>query len=641
MMATRKNSPFNRLRRLLVVSTVLTLATFASTMTAHASSVSETISQWVRPLAQPIVHRYRLWQHDIRYDDQVRIPVDGRSPLQASLYLPDRTSQSNAPLATILVMLPYGRHQYGEALRAGVKFGAAGFAVLTLDLRGYESDSMANAQTRSVPWAGVTLDASAVLDWIVQQPWSNGRVGTFGCSALGETQFALAKANHPAHRAMLVSGAGGALGHLQGRYGYFGLFEGGVFQLASGYGWLARRGWLQPPYVRDSYSQADNPQAVLQSLARLPLKNQVNHTFNAWGFITSTPLDDPAWRALNYVHDDDTINVPTLTINTWADQTLSESIALHHHISAPGKSMVLAPGDHCNHERTASPGGADWQAVYNQWFDRWLRPDQDDGNRNIKGELLPPVSFRLPGDTQWRHADNWPPQASVATSWTLQSATSANSVSGDGQLLPVLSTQTLDASSKPHSEWEADPANPVPSVGGPVCCTSTPTIVSGRHDQQSVEQREDVLIFTTESFTEATEFAGPVQARLFLSSDAADADLIVRITDVAPNGRSINIQEGAQRVSMTEPDASARLSAGDVVPVTVNVRDLAYRFLRGHRLRMHIAASSFPRLARNLQTGGFNRSNDQSFTGRHRLHHSSQYPSTITLRKLTDSDTGR
>jgi len=170
--------------------------------TAHASSLGETLSKSVRPLAQPIVHRYRLWQNDIRYDNQVRIPVDGQLPLQASLYLPDQTNQNDAPLATILVMLPYGRHQYGAALRAGVQFGAAGFAVLTLDLRGYESDSMAYAQTRSVPWAGVTQDASAVLDWIVQQPWSNGRVGTFGCSALGETQFALAKANHPANRAM-------------------------------------------------------------------------------------------------------------------------------------------------------------------------------------------------------------------------------------------------------------------------------------------------------------------------------------------------------------------------------------------------------------------------------------------------------
>lgn len=635
MLTTLNNSPFIRLRRQLVVSAVLTLVCFSSMMTAHASSVSETLSQWVRPLAQPIMHRYRLWQNDIRYDNRVRIPVGGQSPLQASLYLPDRSTQNDPPLATILVMLPYGRHQYGEALRAGVKFGAAGFAVLTLDLRGYESDPMANAQTRSVPWAGVRQDASAVLDWIVQQPWSNGRVGTFGCSALGETQFALAKAKHPAHHAMLVSGAGGALGHLQGRYGYFGLFEGGAFQLASGYGWLARRGWLQPPFVRDPYSQADNAQAVLQSLSRLPLANQVNHSFNAWGFITGTPLEDPAWRALNYVHDDDKIDVPTLTINTWADQTLSESIALHHHISAPGKSMVLAPGNHCNHEQSAPPSGADWQAVYNQWFDHWLRPGTD------KKRPLPPVSYQLPGDAQWRHANSWPPQASVATSWILQSAASAKSVSGDGRLLPVKPAPTLTVSSKPHSEWLADPVDPVPSVGGPVCCTSTPTIVSGRHDQRTVEQRQDVLVFTTEPFTEVTEFAGPVQARLFLSSDAPDADLVVRITDVAPDGLSMNIQEGAQRVSMTAPDASTSLAAGKVVPVTVNVRDLAYQFLPGHRLRMHVAASSFPRLARNLQTGGFNRTNAESFAGRHRLHHSSQYPSTITLTRLTGSDTGR
>jgi len=486
----------------------------------------------------------------------------------------------------------------------------------------------------------VQQDASAALDWIIQQAWSNGRVGSFGCSALGETQFALAKAAHPALQAMLVSGAGGAMGSLAGRHGYFGLFEGGIFQLASGYGWLARRGWLTPPFVREVYSKPDDAQAVLQSLARLPVTSQIenaNNAGNAWHFITRTPLQDPAWRALNYIHDDDAINIPTLTINTWNDQTVSESILLHEHIASPDKRLILAPGDHCNHEQQTAPGKSDWQSVYNQWFDQWLRPQAKNAGNNADPHL-PPVSYRLPDDTEWRHAKQWPPESSRAVSWYLQSATSANSVFGDGRLAltPDKAVQTAA-----FSQWRADPADPVPSVGGPVCCTSTPTITSGHQNQQTVEQRQDVLVFSSEPFSEATAFAGPVRASLYLSSDASDADLIVRITDVAPDGTSVNIQEGAQRVSLAAPMTSANLANGDVVPVTVTVRDMAHRFLPGHRLRVQVAASSFPRLARNLQTGGFNRANTTAFIANHRLHHSRRYPSQITLTQLTGTDKDR
>ena len=585
------------------------------------------------------MHRARLWRHGIHYDTQVSIPVAGKPALQASLYLPNNAHAHPSSVPTILVMLPYGRHQYGEALRAGVKFGAAGFAVLTLDLRGYESDPTTTNPTRLVPWAGVTQDAVAVLDWITQQAWSNGRVGSFGCSALGETQFALAKANHPAHRAMLVSGAGGAMGSLKGQYGYFGLFEGGVFQLASGYGWLARRGWLKQPYVRPAYKQADNARAVLQTLSRLPITAQIDNLENAWGVITNTPLNDPAWRSLNYIHDDHTIDIPTLTINTWADQTLSGSLALHDHIATPEKRLILAPGDHCNHEQTPAPNGLSWQEIYNQWFNRWLRTPRTRTSAKPDAPALAPVNYRLPDDTRWRQAQHWPPQNSKAVTWLLTSETGANSKAGDGRL----QIEGANAFNPTHrfSQWLADPANPVPSVGGPVCCTSTPTLTSGPTNQHRVEERQDVLVFTSDPFQSATTFAGPARATIFLSSDAPDADLIVRITDVSPDGLSINIQEGAQRISLLTQDESTPLTANEITRVNVGIPDLAYQFQPGHRMRVHVAASSFPRLARNLQTKGFNRSETDGFAATHRLHHSREHPSSFSLTMITDSDTGK
>lgn len=610
----------------LFLSVNLTLIAFSSSIPAFAANIADELRQ----VARPYVHQFRAWRADVSITEQVRIPVTGQSSLHASLYLPKQQLSKSAAMPTILVMLPYGRHEYGEALRAGIAFGAAGFAVITLDLRGYASEMTDGVSiARPLPWQNVGRDASATLDWITAQPWSNGKVGTFGCSALGETQFALARENHPAHAAMLVAGAGGALGQIQNRFGYFGLFEGGIFQLASGYGWLAKHGWLSPPFRREPFR---NPQSPLTELNRLPVTKMIESQQNAWQFITGTPLKDPSWASLGYISDQHPLNVPLLTINTWADQTLAESIRLHNHAQGPGKRLVLGPGSHCDHERVAPPGANSvhaWQTLYNRWFEHWLRePEKTAIN-------LAPVSYLLPGQSTWRSSTAWPPTEATLENWYLHSDSPANSVRGAGRLfLETDAARPASLSGTASNQWVADPNQPVPSLGGPVCCTNTPVIRSGSVDQAVVEARNDVLVFTSEIFEQATDYAGPVTAQLYVSSSGPDTDLIVRITDVAPDGRSMNIQEGAQRVSLRSEATGSPMQPGQVVSVKVHVREIAHRFERGHRLRLHVAASSFPRLARNLQSGGFNRASKTVTVATQQLHHTAQYPSSISLYRL-------
>ncbi len=607
------------------MSTVLTLTAIGTPQPAIAGGFIEFFYE----SAKPWLHRWRAWRADLSLTHRIDIPVPGKTPLQASLALPAREPDQKRQLGTVLVMLPYGRTEYGEALRAVIEFGRAGFAVVTMDLRGYETDKPDNLPAeRMIPWQGVGRDAGAALDWISRQPWSNGKVGTFGCSALGETQFALAREKHPAHAAMLVSGAGGALGRIGRHAGYFGLFEGGIFQLASGYGWLGKRGWLQPPYVRAPFANPDTP---LTELSALPVTNMITSPDNAWRFITGTPLDDPSWQAMGYLMQRDTITMPLLTINTWADQTVGEAIVLHEHAGSPHKRLILGPGDHCNHEMTTAPdtgnpSGHGWQAVYNDWFRRWLATDAKDRPDTEQ----PPVLFRAPGDSQWQSAGQWPP-ATAEQQTLLLSATA-----GNDKLARRQPQSDAQAAMQPDfSRWIADPARPVPSLGGPVCCTSTPVIRSGPVDQRAIESRDDLLVFTSAPFDAATRYAGPVSARLYFSSSAVDAVLVVRLTRVSPTGESINIQEGAQRVSLRDGPATRRwLTPGRIVPVDVTVRPIAHVFAPGHRLRVHVAASSFPRLARNLQSGGFNRSMSRPTVATHTLHHSGAYPSQIILTRL-------
>ncbi len=620
----KPNTTVNRLLVQALVSSTLTLALLSPAEPAVASDFIDFFNE----SAKPWVHRWRAWRADLSITPRVAIPVAGKPPLQASLALPEAALSTPQGVGTVLVLLPYGRTEYGEALRAAIEFGRAGFAVVTVDLRGYETDPPADSDhRRPIPWQGVGPDASAALDWIIQQPWSNGKVGTFGCSALGESQFALARLQHPAHAAMLVSGAGGALGRLNNRTGYFGLFEGGILQLASGYGWLAKRGWLHAPFVRTPFQ---DPQTPLTELGRLPVTTMIDSPENAWRFFTATPLDDPAWQTMGYVMDGDPLAVPLLTINTWADQTLGESIAVHQYASAPDKRLILGPGGHCNHEQTSPPGGkpeAGWQAVYNDWFSQWLTnppaPTEPATSR------LPAVSYRAPGDTAWRAAGQWPPANAIEQKWRLSTTAGPTNLSLNQDTAARVAT-----ASTTHTGWIANPDNPVPSLGGPVCCTNTAVIRSGSVDQAAIEQRDDVLVFTSDAFTEPTLYAGPVSARLFLSSTAVDADMIVRLTDVSPAGVSMNIQEGGQRVSLRKPGGRHWLSPDEIVAVDVTVRPMAHRFETGHRLRVHIAASSFPRLARNLQSGGFNRAASKLTVATHTLHHSDNYPSTLTLTRL-------
>jgi uncharacterized protein len=534
----------------------------------------------------------------VTVDHSITITMSDGVVLAGSLYRPRGT---DARLPTILVMVPYGRLSYAEGPYNAIYFAKRGYSALVVDLRG-----AGDSGGELTPWRGTASDGVQVLDWISRQPWSTGKVGTFGCSALGETQMVLGARNHPAHRALIASGAGGAIGSAAGRSSYFGMFEGGVFQLAGGFGWFSQYGSLRPDAPP---SQPFEHASLLRELPVESLVSRVRPAPNGYTEFMSLPLADPRWRDLGYLSDDDEIRVPSFIINTWGDQTLGDSLAYaemqRQREAAKGQvtqRVVIAPGNHCHQEKVAEKGdfgelktaNADrpWREWFLKWFDFWLK-----GEGTGLADL-PPYTYFMVGEDRWYEADTWPPKTTQPQRWYLGSAGHANSSRGDGSL-------GLAADSRAASDvFRYDPQDPVPSRGGPVCCTGNHADHPGPADQRDVETRDDVLVYTSPKLMQDLRIAGPVRAHFAFSSDAPDTDLVARLVDVFPDGRSIGIQEGALQLRYRNGyENPALLPKDEVQEVSVDMRSIAYRFGAGHRLRLDVTSSSFPRLARNLNSG--------------------------------------
>jgi putative CocE/NonD family hydrolase len=540
-------------------------------------------------------------RHGVLVDHTIDIPMPDGVRLKASLYLPRGAA---APLPTVLVRSPYGRLRAGGGFDAGIFFARHGYAVLVQDLRG-----TGDSEGLLMPWQHAAEDGVATLDWISRQPWSTGRVGTYGCSALGETQFVLARKGHPAHAAMIPSGAGGAIGSAAGRFAYFGVFEGGVFQLASGFGWFVDHGAKDP--ATPPAAQFDR-RSHLRDLPVSTLIQQVRPGSSGYDDFLATPLSDSKWSDWGYLTDSDAPRVPALIINTWGDQTVGDTLALAESWrrrdpgTAAGQKVVIAPGTHCDHgesgatptrfgELTVEGAGRPWQDWYLQWFGYWLKGE---------GRGLPDMeayTFFILGENRWESSAEWPPASARIVRWYLGSGGSANSRQGNGILAPERSgTAAFD-------QFRYDPDNPVPSRGGPICCTGDGNDKAGPADQADVEIRDDVLVYTTAPLAQGLRIAGPLRAKLSVSSSATDTDFVVRLVHVWPDGRATGIQEGAMRLRYRDGFTSPTLmEPGRRYEVLVDMRSIAYAVPEGHRLRLHVTSSSFPRLERNLNTGAEN-----------------------------------
>ncbi|MEO0812433.1 MAG: CocE/NonD family hydrolase [Myxococcota bacterium] len=285
---------------------------------------------------------------------------------------------------------------------------------------------------------------------------------------------------------------------------------------------------------------------------------------------------------------------------------------------------IMSPTAHCEFSRfddasleddgPSCAGEMDFHRIYLAFFDHWLRDGPD--------PHLPALQLFVMGANQWRWAERWPLKDTVMTAWYLHSEGAANGRLGDGRLaLKAPSVSGMD-------RFTYDPKSPVPSVGGAACCTGTPDAPAGRYDQREVELRDDVLVYTGPVLDAPVEVIGPLVLELFVSSDAPDTDFTAKLVDVYPDGRAINIQEGIVR-ARTQVDGA--LNAKGVTRLSLDLQATANRFRVGHRIRLEVSSSNFPRWDRNLNTGGNNYDETEFRSAQNRVHHSPEHPSRLLL----------
>ncbi|MBD3615072.1 MAG: CocE/NonD family hydrolase [Gracilimonas sp.] len=585
-------------------------------------------------------------------DQKVMMPMSDGVRLATDIYRP----KTDEPVPIIFSRTPYNFNTYrnGElstrTLSRALDAVKQGYAYVVQNERGrFFSEGDWNI-------LGTPLtDGYEAFTWMSEQDWSNGKIGTLGCSSTAEWQMAVAAMDHPAHAAMVPQGYGAGVGKVGEFYEQGNWYRGGAGQMLFT-SWLYStqhdpmapklpKGISQEDLLRLQrfYDMAPTYPDVdwAEALKHLPVEDIIENVNGPKGIyeemITRKP-NDPKWYEGGLYHDDMDFGVPSFWFVSWYDVSTSPNLALFNHVRENASDpevrdhqyLVIAPTLHCGFtrateetivgERNVGDATYPYSEIIYDWFDFWLKGEKNDITKEQSR-----VTYYTMGSNKWQTADAWPPKNAVNTTYYLHSEGNANSRKGDGKLI----TDKTGAGNQ--DTFIYDPLNPVPSYGGNVCCTGN-AVQGGSFDQQEMELRNDILVYTSEPLEEGIEVSGFIESRLFLSSNVKDTDLTIKLIDVYPDGRAYNLDETIQRVRYREGyEKEVFMKEGEVYEVNMTPMSTSNYFEKGHRIRIEVSSSNFPRFDRNLNTGGNNYDEIESITATNVIHHSPEYPSSITL----------
>ncbi len=333
--------------------------------------------------------------------------------------------------------------------------------------------------------------------------------------------------------------------------------------------------------------------------------------------------------------DDTAIDVPTLFIESWNDWTAGASLYLRNHFEHAARSevarqnqyIIIAPGPHCSSERMTSneyigdqfAGDARFghRDIYLRWFKYWLRGEET----NIT--QMPKIQYYVLGKNVWKASNTWPVPGTRQRAYYLSSAGHANSHFGDGKL------DSAAPVSAPADSYDYDPDSPVPTLGTNDYYQGSKPIT----DQRPLSAREDVLVYTSPQLAQAIEMTGEPEVVLYVSSSAKDTDFVAKLVDVYPDGRALNVRENALRARYRNgrDHPAALMKSGEIYELRFKLGAYSLYFPAGHRVRLQITSSSFPRYERNLNTGGSNFDETQGIVAHNRVYHDREHLSRLIL----------
>jgi putative CocE/NonD family hydrolase len=594
-------------------------------------------------------------------DRKVMVLMRDGAHVAADVYRPKDTSKK---YPIIFVRTPYNfnywdvRNGVPRDMTAELDAVKRGYAYVEINERGHFF-SEGNYDILGPP----RTDGFDEISWMASSHWSNGKVGTIGCSSTAEWQLGVAALGNPAYAAMVPEGFGAGVGRVRPYFEQGNWYRGGAVQMLF-IAWLYGEQNQVRPMFPPNTSQADliraskafdlapqlPPVDWSKALRHLPEKDIIKAVDGPHGiFADPMPVstggamierapNDPAWYRGGLWHDDMPINVPGLWFMSWYDVSVGPNLAAYNYVRKTAKPEIaneqyatIAPTLHCGYKRATentivgerSMGDArlDYDALTYGWFDHFLK-----GEDNHILENTPKVRYFTMGLNKWQTADTWPPNGAQPMTLFLSSAGKANSLRGDGALTPdPVSADNPDS-------FVYDPTSPVPSYGGNVCCTGN-AITGGAFDQRNMEMRDDILVYTSEPLKQGIEVSGPIEPTLYVSSDAKDTDFTVKVIDVLPDGTAYNLDETIQRLRYRDgyDKPLVWMEPGKVYKVVLQPMTTSNFFAVGHRIRVEVSSSNFPRFDRNMNTGGNNDDEVKGVIAHNSVHHSRQYPSSITL----------
>jgi len=537
--------------------------------------------------------------------------------LKADIYRP----KGDGKYPVLLQRTPYDKRWTEGFAR---KAAARGYIVVLQDVRGRFT-----SEGEWYPFRHESQDGYDTIEWAATLPQANGRVGMFGGSYVGATQMLAAIASPP-HLAGIAPFVTASNYHENWTY------QGGVFEQWFNQSWTT--GLAENTLDRSVWKNSnallwkDTLPLDAYPVLALPDPKTLAPYYADW---LAHPSYDDYWKAVsleeNYAH----IQVPCLHIAAWYDIFLGGSLRNYELLKTRagseaarnGQRLLVEIGGHSGGSDQKKIGDVDFgpQAPYDndevvlKWYDFLLKGEQNEFAGKKRARIF------VMGKNEWRDEDDWPLARAKTTKYFLHSDGKANGSAGTGQL-------GVESPAKEAADsFVYDPANAVPTTGGPLCCDPS-HLATGPRDQRTVEERKDVLVYTTPAFTKDTEVTGSISLDLFAASSAKDTDFTAKLVDVWPDGFAQNLTEGILRVryrnSMERPEPG---KPGEVYHLALDLWATSNVFLPGHRLRLEISSSNFPRFARNLNTGGDSATSPHVATATNTIYHDKEHPSALVL----------
>jgi uncharacterized protein len=510
------------------------------------------------------------------------IPMRDGKFLSADCHMADTTGATQYQV--ILIQTPYNKllYRFNLPLGFGTNLAACPYAFVIVDWRGfYGSAAAAIAQ----PNRGE--DGYDVIEWISQQAWFGGRVGTWGPSALGRVQYMTAREQHPSHTcaAPLVAAP---------QYSYTEYFQGGVYRTE---------------YVE----QLDN---LGYGMSSLLLANPYYNTL--WAYSESTTFY-PA-----------EIEIPLFMVAGWYDHNIKVMLEFFDGLQSQAPlsvrykhKLLIGPWAHGGFGTAQVGTGQQGELFFPEaagWSDSLALKFLDFYLRDVPNnwDSEPIINYFMPGPMTWIAASEWPDQVLTPVNLYFHD---------DGSLQTV-----APSSSNTYRHYLYDPADPSPTIGS---MTLRQDLLQGPYDQAPVvESRNDIIVFSTEELSQAVTVEGRIKIVLFVSSDRPDTDFAVRLTDVYPDQRSIILRDDILRARFREGytvNDTLFMQAGQVYELEINLFDIAHTFMPGHKIRIDISSSNYPRFDNNLNNGGDMYTAGDTLIASNTIWCSAQYPSRALI----------